>query len=510
MRKRITIALNARTAYFGNRLPDEMREKLDRWYSYPMRGYRWSKWYGMTRDDGTPVWDGRIRLLKNGQLPAGLFRATRKEIEKELHIKFEVYETPGVVKLCEADAKLAASDRKYQNECVSAMVNALTTGGGLIVAGTGAGKTRNAAMLFARIKGSVCFIVDELLLMEQARKELQDHLGEKVGIVGNQNFDPQRVTVATIQTLHRYRTSHEFRDWAKKVKVLMIDEVHIALNKRNVDVVQAFKSEAVFGLTATLELQKHEVRTKAYALCGPVIFSYPIATGVEQGYMSHGVVVQVRVPQSGVEKEYVKSVTELIVKGSRRNHLIVRVVKMALQAGKHVIVMVERRTHLERLSGMLDKIPHRLIWGDAKVSDRLQHAKEFEREKIKLILATRVLKKGVNIKRIDLMVDAAGMRSANDCVQKYGRGVRLCEGKSGLIYVDIGDKGNRFERAARDRCRAFKRNQIDVFQVPYEEGDECALKVLRRAERRLKKNAQASKQDDRKSRAKSQMQLPLE
>jgi superfamily II DNA or RNA helicase len=89
--------------------------------------------------------------------------------------------------------------------------------------------------------------------------------------------------------------------------------------------------------------------------------------------------------------------------------------------------------------------------------------------------------------RIDMLIDTAAMKSKNDARQKFGRGVRLCEGKSGLIYFDIRDDGNRFEAAAKSRARALKDQQISVTKVSWEDDKDHVKWIFDEAEKALKK-----------------------
>src|SRR5216684_2646964 len=46
-----------------------------------------------------PIWDGKINFLKRDMLPAGLFYATYKDIQKKEHIKFKIIKSVRVPSL---------------------------------------------------------------------------------------------------------------------------------------------------------------------------------------------------------------------------------------------------------------------------------------------------------------------------------------------------------------------------------------------------------------------------
>lgn len=66
---------------------------------------------------------------------------------------------------------------------------------------------------------------------------------------------------------------------------------------------------------------------------------------------------------------------------------------------------------------------------------------------------------------MDVLIDASAMKSKNNAVQKYGRGVRMQSEKKGLIYIDISDKGNRFEKAAKSRITALRKIGVPVYKT---------------------------------------------
>jgi superfamily II DNA or RNA helicase len=374
--------------------------------------------------------------------------------------------------------------RPYQAKAVDAMLGASDCGGIVLVA-TGAGKTRLTGDFFRRVAGHCLFIVDELTLLEQARKELTQVTGERVGVVGRGEFTPERVTVATVQTLHRRREVAEFKAWFRKVSTIVVDELHLALGKRNLDVVRAARPLACYGLTATLEFEKPHVRKPAAALCGPVIFRYPLAEGVEEGYLSRGVAVCVAFHDPlrgdapgysfmrGDERISIKTgSTEAdyryrIALSGPRNRMVAELAREGVARGRRVIVLVERLAHLRALSRHLTDVAHGVVSGAVKSADRFADKDAMEAGALPLLLATRVFGKGIDIKTADTVIDATGLPSRNNAQQRYGRGTRLAETKHGLIYLDIADRGNRHAGAAYVRQKALRDLGVEVIRVEW-------------------------------------------
>jgi superfamily II DNA or RNA helicase len=455
-----------------------------------------------TDHDYIPTWDGRIKYLKRDQLPAGLFWATYKDIEKAEHIKFELTKIIVDTSLESSAWSWLHSEGKYkfQNDCVRKMRRAIIEGrGGLILNATGSGKTRIAAMLASRLDCEVLFIVDQLVLLRQAQKEISNHLHEKVGYVGESKFKLKRVTIATIQTLHLHRKDPKFLKWFKNVEIIVIDEIHEMLNKSNFDVVAIANPLSVFGLTATLGLKKKPIRMKAYSLCGPVIYEYPVQRGMQEGVLSKGICISLQYENSipDIHKyNQQRAYRKRIVKNGERNYLISKLVKRAVRNGKYVIVVVERLKHLEEISERLN-IPHEIVAGTYKgksidVHTRFKHKDKFERGDIKCLIVNKVFQKGIDLKRVDLIINATGTPSMNKAIQIFGRGIRIHKNKTGLIAIDISDQDsinkskNWLHKASYKRIKALKQAGITIKPIIWNE-ELSSHQILKKSEHWLKK-----------------------
>ena len=284
MQKTVVILTNRRARF----VPPYPYEELNELLRYRKPGWEYTnaaKYRG---------WDGYLHLIQRDSVGAGVFLALRTEMERAATTRFIVRNQRRPPNF--AVLPFEGGARDYQIECVGKMIAASETGG-LILNATGTGKTALTGMYLKRLEGSALFLVDELTLLDQAQKELSSWLSESVGNIGNSLFNPKRVTVATVQTIHRHRFDPKFIPWAQKLQCIIIDELHLALNRSNFQSVAAIRPPVVFGLTATLELRKRNVAYRAYDLCGPVVYEYPLQRGVEEGFLSKGVAISVSVSQ---------------------------------------------------------------------------------------------------------------------------------------------------------------------------------------------------------------------
>lgn len=418
------------------------------------------------------LWDGWITLLRRNTVPTGLFLQQRAELEQQTNLCLEVLDLREPVRFRALPATLAEQLWPHQLACIEKMLEGSHTGG-LVLNATGTGKTRIAAGYFSRLQGRACFIVDELTLLEQARQALQI-LGEPIGMVGDSVFEPRRITVATVQTLSRHlQCSGAFHAWLRRLDVVVIDEIHLALNRRTQETLARIQPKAVFGLTATLELQKPEVALPAYALTGPVIFEYPLATGVSQGLLSRGVAIRIPFVQAGHRRtSYQEDYRALISHNSARNDLIETLVREGLRRGRRIVVLVERLAHLHILGRRLADVAPQLLCGAYRKEIRFAAKAAMDSGALNLILATRIFGKGIDIRAVDVIVDATASRSRNSVIQRYGRGVRRHAGKPGLLYLDITDANprdgrprNRFAVCSHAREQALRAVGVQLLPI---------------------------------------------
>ena len=448
--------------------PPAVQAKLKEFYSYAVPGAEYSEMVG------SGEWDGRRCMMSRGRVGAGLFVGMWKAAQRA-GFRFRVKDQRETVQLS-AYTVDPPGLRPYQRQAVDAMLKASNMGG-LVICATGTGKTFLAGAYLRHVAGMAVFVCDELTLLEQSRRELERVLREKVGVVGRSEFQPHRVTVATVQTLHLHRRDPRFLAWYAKVEVVIIDEIHVALNRRNIDVVRIVKPKAVFGLTATLEMHKPDVAMEAMALAGPVVFRYSIQAGVAAGYLTRGRVVRVLVDDATPRCWAGSSAAEYrqrIAYNQARNECITSLAREGVRIGHRVIVLAERIGHLRVLSQMLNDTTHRLLHGAYSHQDRYAAKEAMDTNELPLILASRIFSKGIDIKKVDVIIDATGMPGRNGVIQRYGRGVRVGEGKTDLLFLDIADRGNRFEEAARARLRALKELGVEIKDVAWR-GDASAV-----------------------------------
>lgn len=506
MARKVKVTLYNRVALFHKGYP---YSKIIDYFRFHPPSYFWSplyKTWTWKNGERVRVWDGYKNLLKDGMVSAGLFLAQKDAIKTEQKIKFRIIDKRSAPRFHEQSIlpkKLKNKnnpDWSHQQKCVSAMIKNSETGG-IILSATGTGKTTIAGNFFSLLKGYGVFIVNELSLLKQTKKALEKVLGEKVGFIGDMKFKPRRISVATIQTLNRHKKDKKFRPWFDKLDVMIIDELHEMLSSKNPDLILSVLPRCVYGLTATLRQKRKDIMLKAYNIAGPIIFKFPFSEGTKRKILSPGIGIGIYLNRRGMKwLEPAKRYSKLISSSAKFNSVVEQITRACLDKNLWSIVLVDRVKHVKNISRRLQDIKHETVFGEKKAEERLESKKKFDAKKLKLLIANRVFKKGIDIARIDAIVDAhAGSKSFDDTQQKFGRGARLCENKIGFIYFYVGYKNpkgltkesnqwNGFHSSMIKKKKALQELEVPVIEIPWNEDPEAIVNL---AMKKLKKHVKS-------------------
>jgi superfamily II DNA or RNA helicase len=496
----VFVTINNRWAYLSTRNnSSQALEEVRQFFRFRPKGYMWSPafklWqrshaeairYGKSTTN-LPGWDGWINFLTNGgKMPAGLFRAMHHECAKETGVEFNVTQTnlPDV-KIVPGIPPPSDPTYAFQVGCVDKLVAAIPQGGGIVLAATGSGKTAVIARLFSRVKIPCLFLVNKINLLDQATRDLQAHLHEEIGHVGAGDRNIKRITVATVQTLARHMGNEQFRTWFQGVQILVVDELHMQMSKKNFKLVNTINPVARFGLTATLQLGEKDVQYNAHAFAGPVLYRFPIKEAADRGVVSKGGCLQLLFPPRQLDTAY-RHHTERyageVIENLDKRKAVGRMTIHAIKRERHVLQLVDLRKHYRTMCSRAEynNIRFSGASGDNR-EERQEVIEKFEKGVTDLLVATRVFTAGVSINAVDTIFDLGERPSVDNVLQKFGRGVRLNGKDKFLLYVDIGTRGKgKLSMAAQQRARALRGESIPVVTYKVNDADE-ALTIFKAA-----------------------------
>jgi superfamily II DNA or RNA helicase len=155
-----------------------------------------------------------------------------------------------------------------------------------------------------------------------------------------------------------------------------------------------------------------------------------------------------------------------VVKDNRIACFTEALVGVGLLSGFAIVVLCDRIAHVKIMQKKLRWMNPRIVRGNVKRKDREKIIEDFESGKCSLIIASSVFTKGVNIKRISMVVDVAQRKNKNDSMQKLGRSLRLHKDKKKSLYFDLwNSKSKNTIDAMKSRRTSFKRGGMKIHSV---------------------------------------------
>ena len=411
----------------------------------------------------TKLYQGNPVTFGAGLLPlvkdAAKREGTRYQIADERGLPPETF--------CAADVSWL---RDYQHEAVWAV---LENHAGVLWMPTGAGKTEVAIALTRKVLGPWLFLVHRGTLVEQLAKRYKLRTGLEASRIKSGRLklgDPDsNLTVATFQAVWKNRANPEVRDLVKSVEGLIIDEAH-TLGGRTFQKVALACDNAYYrvGLSGTPFARTDDKAVLVQGATGPVIYKLEATRLVEHGVLAKPMIWMVPCYQSSdadYSNDWKQKYSELIIKSEDRNRLIVA---ETLEAPKPALVFVKALRHGFIIRDLLEDMGLRveLVTGRDPTELRQRKISSLESGRSDVVVASVVLQEGVDIPELRSVVVASGGKSGIATIQRVGRAMRMAEGKSDCVVIDVFDKGDyTLRRHSTDRLDSYRKEGYEVRQA---------------------------------------------
>lgn len=321
--------------------------------------------------------------------------------------------------------------------------------GGLLVLPCGFGKTVLAAAIMSRMGVKTAVVVHKTFLMTQWEERISFFLpNAKVGKIQGPKVDIEGcdIVLCMLQSIAmKEYDSSVFDSFA----MLIVDECHIVNTIIYSKALQKMHTKYMLGLTATLR-RKDKLEKVIGWYMGDVLFEAQrdnLLANVELIYTD---VSEVEILHNNKTKKIdAVGMITAFTQDKKRNQLLVNLTVREYKKGAKILILSERREHLETLQTMLADIQ---ITDCGLYMGGLPEAQLQETERCQIILGTySMASTGLDIQGLSSLIFAT---PRSDVVQSSGRILRNKTELDKLI-IDVVDRVSIFIGQMRRRIKGY-------------------------------------------------------
>jgi len=376
--------------------------------------------------------------------------------------------------------RLALPLRDYQIQAVQKCMN---SGRGIVLYGTGAGKTLIIATLVENfylhskdIKKFKCLIiVPDLSLVNQTYTDFASYNTSFNVTRWTGNIKPDLSANVIVANIDILRSKFEQNKWIQDIDLLIIDEAHkLGKGNKSSKLIEKIKTSNKFGFTGTLPEDSSD-KWNVIGKIGPILIEKSSFELREEKFLTTVHVNMINLSYNDKPANIVNTGNptddyhnELIFISS--NPFRNKVIQTTCNNFKNnILILINNISHGQHLYDLFS-----LNLKDKQVFFIRGEVEVEERDKVKAIMeasnnvvciaVSAIFSTGVNIKNIHMIIFAAGGKSFIRTVQSIGRGLRLNDNKEDLKIIDICDQLQYGKGHASKRREIYDNEKISFSQ----------------------------------------------
>ena len=344
---------------------------------------------------------------------------------------------------------------------------------GVIVAPPGSGKTIIGLSIIAEKQQPALIVVHRKQLAIQWIERIESFLGipkKDIGIIGQgKNTIGKQITIAMIQSLDKLLKSSEVNKYENSFGVIIVDECHHVAADTFRNTIAKLHSFYLYGLTAT-PFRKYNDGKLIFSYLGEIIAEIkPIITEITGGAKILIRDTDLSIPYNSKTDKF-ETLSKILIHDSARNKLIIDDVFVELSKGKKVVIITERKDHIETLNQYLkQKYETVTLIGEDSKSNKTAKWKMLNDGNFQALITTgQYFGEGSDIQNIECLFLVYPFSFEGKLIQYIGRVQRSEITPTIYDYRDL--KIDYLEKLFQKRNAYYKKiNQLDtLFNEPDE------------------------------------------
>ncbi|MEJ7736988.1 MAG: DEAD/DEAH box helicase family protein [Chitinophagaceae bacterium] len=297
---------------------------------------------------------------------------------------------------------------------------------GVIVAPPAAGKTIMGLEIVARKQQPALIIIHRRQLFDQWVERIQSFLGIpkfQIGRIEGGNYEiGEQITVAMIQSLQ----TPNLPDTGKLYHAfgtIIVDECHHIPAKTFREVIHRFHSYYSYGFTAT-PIRKNKDEKLIFIHIGDIIHEVIIPITANQNKQLSVTIQNTELSTPfNASTDKVETLINILIHDTARNEMIVENIKSEVRAGRKILVLTERKAHVNILHQYLKGICETItLTGEDSEQSKKAKLQLIDSGDFQVLIATgQFIGEGTDIGVLDCLVLAYPFSFEGKLIQYIGR-----------------------------------------------------------------------------------------
>ena len=294
-----------------------------------------------------------------------------------------------------------------------------------LVMATGGGKTITSAIITHKLKVNTLFLVYSNDLLKQTVEEYEKAFNQPMGIIGDDNFDIQPITIASVPMI-RSIVEHKDERWEplmsffETVDLLFIDEGHMLGAETILNTSLMVDAFFTYSLTAT------PYREDGKQICIEAGSGPDVEIISEEELIRKKRILPIKVNMVKIEHKATKKKTynsiykHCVIDNMQRNLSVVEIANYYLQHSKSVLILVKDIKYGQG-DLLAEALNCQFIHGKTKPAIRKEALEDFKSGDSRVLVASSILKQGIDLPIAEVLILAHSGKSFVELLQKIGR-----------------------------------------------------------------------------------------